>query len=231
MGSAHGLRGLFVRNGEQFQVLYATPDGERVIPGVMWDATGKNVTREQVTPITGAVPTAVIGKDTAASAAVGARRPALDLVRGTTFGTSGPDSAPRLWVFVDPLCGYSVRALQELQSFVAGGKVQLAIIPVSVLDYEDQGRSTAAALAMVSKSADQMVTAWSRGDLKGPAGADAAARLGVNMAAAEEIGLRGTPTVVWRKADGSEGRVDGLPDDWNAVIGSMGSESHADLAR
>lgn len=197
----------------------------------MWDATGKNVTREQVTPITGAVPTAVIGKDTTASVPVGAKRSALDLVRGTTFGTSGPDSAPRLWVFVDPLCGYSVRALQELQLFVAGGKVQLAIIPVSVLDYEDQGRSTAAALAMVSKSADQMVTAWSRGDLKGHAGPEAAARLGVNMAAAEEIGLRGTPTVVWRKADGSEGRVDGLPDDWNAVIGSMGSESHAYLAR
>ncbi|WP_210332588.1 hypothetical protein [Methylosinus sp. H3A] len=53
LGASHGMRGLFVRNGRQFQVFYATPDGERVIPGVMWDASGKNITREQVAPLPG----------------------------------------------------------------------------------------------------------------------------------------------------------------------------------
>jgi thiol:disulfide interchange protein DsbG len=53
LGTTHGLAGYFVRNGQEFQVLYATPDGERLIPGVMWDATGRNLTREQVTPIAG----------------------------------------------------------------------------------------------------------------------------------------------------------------------------------
>jgi len=48
------------------------------------------------------------------------------------------------------------------------------------------------------------------------------------MAASEAIGLRGTPTVIWRKADGSQGRIDGLPEDWNAVIASMGGERHAE---
>jgi len=31
----------------------------------------------------------------------------------------------------------------------------------------------------------------------------------------------GTPMVVWKKADGSEGRIDGLPQDWDVVISSL----------
>jgi thiol:disulfide interchange protein DsbG len=76
--------------------------------------------------------------------------------------------------------------------------------------------------------ADAMITAWAHGDFNGPARTDAENRLRVNMAASEAIGLRGTPTVIWRKADGSQGRIDGLPEDWNAVIASMGGERHAE---
>ena len=230
LGSAHGLRGIFVRDGAAFQVFYATPDGDRLIPGVMWDAVGKNVTREQVAPIAGTLPTVVVGNNDEAARAqlAGGTRSPLDLVKDTSFGVTGPASAPRLWMFVDPLCSYSVRALQEIQPFVASGRVQVAVIPVSVLDYEDNGKSTPSALALLSKSADEMITAWAHGDFKGPAGTEAEGRLRVNMAASEAIGLRGTPTVIWRKADGSQGRIDGLPEDWNAVIASMGGERHAE---
>jgi thiol:disulfide interchange protein DsbG len=226
LGTAHGLRALFVRNGQQFQVLYVTPDGERVIPGVMWDGTGKNITREQATPIAGAFPTAVIGGNPGdGSAAV--TKVALEVVEGTSAGTIGSETAPRLWVFADPLCGFSVRALRELRPFVASGRVQVAVIPVSVLDPDGNGKSTAAALSMLSRPAGEMVAAWSRGELNGSSSAEAAARLRANMAAADRIGLRGTPTVIWRKADGSEGRLDGLASDWNAVIASMEGASHA----
>ena len=230
LGSAHGLRGIFVRDGAAFQVFYATPDGDRLIPGVMWDAAGKNVTREQVAPIAGTLPTVVVGNNDEAARAqlAGGTRSALDLVKDTSFGVTGPASAPRLWMFVDPLCSYSVKALQEIQPFVASGRVQVAVIPVSVLDYEDNGKSTPSALALLSKSADEMITAWAHGDFKGPTGTEAEGRLRVNMAASEAIGLRGTPTVIWRKADGSQGRIDGLPEDWNAVIASMGGERHAE---
>jgi thiol:disulfide interchange protein DsbG len=230
LGSAHGLRGIFVRDGAAFQVFYATPDGERLIPGVMWDAVGKNITREQVAPIAGTLPTVVVGNNdkTAPAQLVGGTRSPLDLVKETSFGVTGPAAAPRLWMFVDPLCSYSVRALQEIQPFVASGRVQVAVIPVSVLDYEDNGKSTPSALALLSKPADAMITAWAHGDFNGPARTDAENRLRVNMAASEAIGLRGTPTVIWRKADGSQGRIDGLPEDWNAVIASMGGERHAE---
>jgi len=226
LGTVHGLRGLFVRNGQQFQVLYVTPDGERVIPGVMWDASGKNITREQVTPIAGALPTAVIGGNQASGPA-GVKKAALQIMEETTVGTIGSETAPRLWVFVDPLCGYSVRALRELAPFVASGRVQVAVIPVSVLDPDGHGKSTAAALSMLSRAPGEMVAAWSRGELNESSSAEASARLRANMAASDAIGLRGTPTMIWRKADGSEGRLDGLASDWNEVIASMEGGSHA----
>jgi thiol:disulfide interchange protein DsbG len=231
LGEAHGLRGIFLRNGQEFQVLYATPDGEATMAGVMWDATGKNLTREQVAGIEGVAPTAVIGKDAGAASAEGASRSALETAEESSFGTLGDEGAPRLWLFVDPLCSYSVRALQDLKPFVEQHRVQLAIIPVSVLDYEDQGQSTPAALALLSKGAGELATAWEHQDFRSPGSPEAAARLRTNMGAAQSIGLRGTPTMIWRKSDGSEGRVDGLPADWKELIASIAEGSHAAAER
>ena len=228
LGVRHGLRTLFVRSGSQFQVFYATPDGERVIPGVLWDASGKNLTRDQVASVAGAIPTVTIGEAGAAAtaqpAAAHAAAPGslLAAVQGATSGTTGSASAPRLWMFIDPQCSFSVRAMQQLQPYVASGRVRLSVIPISVLDYEDQGRSTTSALAMLSKPEEQMVAAWGAGQLTGAVAPEAAAKLQANMAAAQAVALRGTPTFVWRKADGTEGRADGVPSDLGALISSIG---------
>lgn len=147
LGNMHGLRGIFIRNGGQFQVFYATPDEEHVIPGAMFDAQGKNLTRDQVASIPGAIPTVVIG-DAPVGSAAATQAPTgslLKAVEGTTYGTIGLPAAPRLWVFVDPLCGWSVRAMEQLRPSVASGRVQLAVVPVSVLDREPHGRSRLAA--------------------------------------------------------------------------------------
>ena len=40
LGSAHGLRGILLSVMARFQAVHATPDGDRLIPGVMWDAAG-----------------------------------------------------------------------------------------------------------------------------------------------------------------------------------------------
>jgi thiol:disulfide interchange protein DsbG len=42
------------------------------------------------------------------------------------------------------------------------------------------------------------------------------------MAVGGALHLRGTPTFIWRAADGSTGRADGIPPDLNAVIASIG---------
>jgi thiol:disulfide interchange protein DsbG len=43
------------------------------------------------------------------------------------------------------------------------------------------------------------------------------------MAAAAAIHLQGTPTFVWRKTDGTEGRLDGIPNDVTALLAAVGS--------
>ncbi len=224
LGTLHGLRGIFVRNAGQFQVFYASPDDERVVPGAMFDAQGKNLTHDQVAAIPGTAPTVAIG-DTANHAAAQVHTPDASLlkaVEATTYGTVGSPSAPRLWVFIDPLCAWSVRAMGQLRTYVNAGRVQLAVIPVAVLDDEDQGRSTVAARAMLSLSQEAMVAAWSDNKLGEQAEPVADQRLLNNMAVASAIELRGTPTFVWRKPDGTEGHADGLPNDVDAFIASIG---------
>jgi hypothetical protein len=55
-----------------------------------------------------------------------------------------------------------------------------------------------------------MVAAWMGDRLAGPPDPGAIVTLHANMLAADRIGLRGTPTFVWREADGGEGRADGV---------------------
>lgn len=220
LGVEHGLRTVFARNGEKFQVFYLTPDGQGAIGGVMWDATGHNITRQQVSSIDGAIPTVTIGVTPASpprTAPETAGTSALQAAASTTHGIIGAATAPRLWVFIDPICSFSVRAMEQLRPYIAAGKVQVAAIPVSLLG----PRSTAASRAMLSKGAEHMVDAWISNALNGEAEAASAATLQANMAVSEALALRGTPTFYWRKADGSEGRQEGLPSDIGAMIASI----------
>jgi thiol:disulfide interchange protein DsbG len=223
--SQHGLDALFVRSGAQFQVFYITPDKERVIPGVLWDSAGKDLTRDEVANVPGAIPTVTVGDVPGGKtgAESGAAIAALPLVQKASFGTVGAASAPHLWMVIDPQCIYSVRAYQMLHPFVEAGKLQLSIIPISVLDYEDNGQSTRSALALLSKPPEQLVSAWQAGSMNDPPSSAAAERLQANKAIAQAIGLQGTPTLLWRKSDGTEGRTDGLPTSIDALIASIGS--------
>jgi thiol:disulfide interchange protein DsbG len=148
---------------------------------------------------------------------------ALALLRKAFFGTIGPASAPHLFMLVDPQCIYSVRALQMLQPYVAAGRLQVSVIPLSVLDHEDQGQSTRSALALLSKPADELVSAWRAGSVNDTPSPEAAERLRANMAIAQAIGLKGTPTFIWRKPGGAEGRMDGIPMSMDALVSSIGS--------
>ncbi|RYY13566.1 MAG: hypothetical protein EON55_10115 [Alphaproteobacteria bacterium] len=111
--------------------------------------------------------------------------------------------------------------MDQLQSYVAAGRVQLAVVPVSVLDYEDHGRSTIAAKAMLSLPPSEMVYAWTANKLTDTASPAAGESLAANMRAAEAIGLRGTPTFLWKTATGKDGRADGLPGNLEAVIAAL----------
>src|SRR5580704_1797395 len=221
LGETHGLRGLYLRNGQEFQVLYVTPDGRSTIAGVMWDATGKNLTREQVSKIDGAVPTMVVEKEGSKRLEATGKADALLSVEHSAFGTYGDPAAPRLWMIFDPYCSYSVRAFDELKPYVAAGRIQLAIVPISILDHETNGRSTPAAKALLSQDPARMAEAWDHQSFRAPSSQEAPALLQKNNGIAEEIGLKGTPTLIWRKADGITGEIDGIPKNWEALIAEV----------
>jgi len=144
-------------------------------------------------------------------------------VQKANYGTVGQSSAPHLWMLIDPQCIYSVRALQQLQSYIASGRLQVSVIPVSVLDPEDGGQSTRSALALLSRPAGELVSAWQAGNVTGTPSPDAPDRLRANLAIAEAIHLQGTPTFIWRKPDGTEGRLDGIPTSVEELVASVGS--------
>jgi thiol:disulfide interchange protein DsbG len=220
IGAVHGLEGYFVRSGQMFQVFYATPDGQRVIPGVLWDATGGNITKREVADIPGAIPTVEVdGPDGPQSGPA----PALPLVQKATFGTIGNNPAKHLFMLIDPQCIYSIRAFQMLKPFAEENQIEISVIPLTVLDGEDGGQSTKSAMALLSDTPDQIVGAWETGN-EGNAPSDQAEdRLRNNMLIAQAMGLKATPTFVWRKADGSEGQLVGVPQDVQAFVDAVGS--------
>ena len=223
----HGLRSFFLRNGARFQVFYATPDNQRVVPGVMWDAAGHDVTRKAIASIPGAVPTVTVGEAAAnprvtPALATSASSGPVSLSE-TAYGSSGNPSAPELWVFIDTECSFSIRAMQALQPYVDAGRVRLHLIPLSILDSEDDGLSTEHALDLVSTPPDQMLAAWEAGHYVAGAASEAAPKLATNMAAAAASQVRGTPTFFWRKSDGGQGRLDGVPNNMAALVAALGS--------
>lgn len=228
LGVRHGLRGIFARAGERFQVFYLAPDGQAVIGGVMWDALGQNVTRRQVAGIEGTIPTVTLGPAGTApprQATMAVSTPPADplmVVESTSFGLAGSSGAPRVWMLIDPLCGHSVQAMERLRPLLASGALELAVVPVAVLDREPGGPSARVARLMLSQAPSAMVDAWIDQKLAGEPDPASVARLAANMAAAKAIRLVGTPTLVWRRVDGSQGRSDGLPADLAVVTGSIG---------
>ncbi|MBB2156646.1 DsbC family protein [Gluconacetobacter diazotrophicus] len=228
LGQTHGLAGVFAMAGTQFRVFYLAPDGQAEIQGVMWDDTGHNVTRDQVAPIAGTIPTihwtprSQPGPQGPTPAGSTATQPAVDPVArlaAANYGLEGPDGARRVYMVVDPLCPYSTRAMSRLQPFVTSGRLQLAIVPIAINDYENHGASTPAAIDMLSADPGQMGTVWREISAQGHArpghvpAPTAAAQLHINMDAERAIGVTGTPTFVWRDKSGQSHMAAGLPED------------------
>jgi hypothetical protein len=135
LGETHGMQAVFARSGSHFQVFYITPDGDAEIGGIMWDAAGKDLTLSAVRDIPGVVPTVTVGNTSgqpvtsrvtyqpgapaqAAQTALPQSAPTaspaavIAALNASTNGSAGPADAPHLYMLIDPMCGFSVRAMQ-----------------------------------------------------------------------------------------------------------------------
>jgi thiol:disulfide interchange protein DsbG len=126
-------------------------------------------------------------------------------------------------MLIDPQCIYSIRAFQMLKPFAEANQIEISVIPLTILDGEDGGQSTKSAMSLLSDPPEQIVTAWETGSDTNPPSDDAADKLKNNMLIAQAVGLKATPTFFWRKADGSEGQLVGVPQDVQAFVSSIGS--------
>lgn len=244
LGTRHGLRGVFARNGRSFQVFYVTPDGKAAIAGMMWNAAGRNVTLRQVRHVPDLVPRVTIGNvadhpatrhvayrvGPAPAGQPGAAPVPGALPSGTLFqalamsdhGTIGKPGAPRVWMLMDPLCSYSIAAMHRLMPAVVAGRLRVSVVPLSILDYEDNGMSTPEAKIMLSQPANQMAADWiDHGLADEHASPGVSAKLAYNMALARAIDLKGTPTLLWHEQNGATGRTNGLPSDLTSFIASI----------
>jgi len=235
LGISHGMQGVFAQSGKQFRVFYLAPDGRAEIGGVMWDETGRNVTRDQVEKIPGVIPTVTWTpprKSNQANAVGGADPAPVDPVarlEAADYGLVGRDGAPRVYMVIDPLCPYSQQAMKTLQGAVDAGHVQLALVPIAINDHENGNQSTPAANALIAAGRTGMDTAWRKimedGKLPESAETDptAPAQLALNMSAAHAISIRGTPTFVWRSHDGQAHAQAGLSDNLDAFLKAIAS--------
>lgn len=233
----HGLQGVYAVNGDIFRVFYLTPDGQALIGGVLWDQDGHNVTRDTVAPIKGAIPTVTLTGTKPGATPPGQAVPPASAtlspelakrVDQASVGLVGQDGRRRLTMVIDPLCPWSIRALAELQPSVARGDIQLALLPIAINDHENSGASTPAATALLSLPPRDMGAAWEKiialhhvaDDM--PRTDDAALHLQANMAVAHAVGVRGTPTLVWRDRAGVSHVTEGVPRDIGQLVREMG---------
>jgi len=217
LAPVYGIRGMFVRADNRFQVVYATPDGKAAVAARMWGATGHDITKDQIRGIPGAVPEITISTPSSdANKQSG--------LQGLSGGLIGIPSAPEVIMFIDPQCIYSMKAMHMLQPAIDAGQVRLKLVPLSLLDYEDKGASTVNAKAMLSLPENEMAKAWLNDRLNPrltEPEPDSGQKLARNTEIARQIGLTGTPTFVWMHRNGGIGRLDGVPTDVTTFLTSV----------
>ena len=204
-----GLRGFAGVAGQQPIAVYLTPDGEHAVVGTLIDAKGNSVSaaalqRMVVEPM--------------------AKRTWAQLEK-STWVADGNANAPRVvYAFMDPNCPYCHRFWQAARRWVQSGKVQLRHILVGVIR-EDSANKAAAILTAASPS--KAYTLHEQRQADGGIQALAVipnavrAQLDANERLMMELGIRGTPGIVFRDETGAVQTSSGMPapEDMEKVLG------------
>lgn len=216
MPAASGLTAYAGYMGQQPVALYVMPDGKSVVAGTLFDAEGRDVTRDNLL------------------AAV--RKPMSDrdwqnLTRSTWIA-DGLDSAPRkIYVFMDANCPYCNKFWADARPWVDSGKVQLRHVvvallapssltkaatllgskdPAATLHSYEQAHVTPNAKALAAGQPKLLDDSGLKPTEKVPA--DVRAKLEANVKLMASMGLQGVPAIVWRDANGVVQMHQGLLD-------------------
>ncbi|MCS4504330.1 thiol:disulfide interchange protein DsbG [Arhodomonas aquaeolei] len=204
-----GLTGYVISARGQTVTVYVTPDNEHAVIGTLLDADGNNLSQPVL--------------DQASRAPLDPK--IWDQLADSRWIADGAEDAGRVvYVFTDPNCPYCHRFWQMSRPWVEAGKVQLRHIMVGVIR-PSSGPKAATLLASgnPSKALQAHERNYEQGGVTPRDDIPEAARKGVqaNGALMQELGYRGTPTVVYRNEAGEVHHVQGLPrgDDLTQAMG------------
>ena len=204
-----GLTGYTVSFQGQTLAAYVTADQEHVLVGTLLDGDGTNLSAPVL------------------SAAANADRPESewDAVADAGWIADGSDDAERvIYAFTDPNCPYCSRFYQQSRDWVEAGAVQIRHVMVGVLR-EDSLAKAATLLAADDPSAALAAheAAFDSGGVTPADPLPSASEQTVqsNNALMNRLGIRGTPSVYYRDAEGAIRLARGLPrgDRLEAVMG------------
>lgn len=192
------LRGFAGVAGQQPIAVYVLRDGSAIV-GARLSADGKPLDDERVGRLVAQPMSEAIWSKLAAS----------------TWVQDGNTDAPRVvYTFSDPNCTYCHRFWTSARPWVDSGKVQLRHIMVGVI--KANSSTKAAAILGADDRTAALLHNERQFDNGGIAPAphvspDIARTLDTHQQLMAELGFRGTPGIVYRDADGSLQRVNGMP--------------------
>lgn len=194
-----GLKGYAGMLGDDPVAAWVTPDGKHAIVGTMVDAAGKDVSGEQLDRL--------VTRPVAAAL--------WDALGKTGWIGDGDPAAPRVvYAFTDPNCGFCHQFWTESQPWITTGKVQVRHIMVALLSPSSAGKAAALLAAPDRRAAlTAHETQRSGGGIKplDPIPTAVLEKIAANNRLMGQLGLVGTPSILYQDAQGVVRNVQGAP--------------------
>jgi len=211
MSAPPGFRGFLADYKGRRIPVYLLPDGKHTMIGNLFDADGRDLTRD---------------------AYAQAVRPTLDketwqaLEKSTWIAEGARHPHRIIYVISDTECPYCHRLWQQVQPMLAHGNVQVRYVMVAVIKPESLGRAAAILSDADPAAALRRHEANFRDSPIKPmlhVPAKLESRLQANNELMSQLGVSGTPAIIYHGADGRLHLIDGLPSDPGQVRAIFGS--------
>lgn len=136
-------------------------------------------------------------------------------LESTKWIRDGKADAPRvIYTISDPNCPWCHKFWEAARPYVESGKVQLRHIMVGIIKADSAAK---AAAILEASSPSDMLEQNERGYSKGgvaaakAVSADSKKTLAANLQLMEQLGFTGTPAIIFKRPDGTLGRINGFP--------------------
>lgn len=199
-----GMKAIVADNGKEQRLFYVTPDGQALLSGIVFDASGNNVTDKDLGR---ASIQSVHAPEVSAGGALDQVWSRAEKLSWIAEGALKPKKT--IYVFFDANCPYCHSLWTQLRTAVSEGAIQIRWLPVAIL--RDSSKGLAASIYESDKPTFALGQMVNR-QLKPSFVSDAVnRRISHNLLALRDTGYTGVPVIL---AKGDDGRVTasmGLP--------------------